>query len=77
MSLLDELKKLTKPYDDDADFIEDETVPEKEIRGAVPKQEPRDVPPAFSSGVESGRRFASSDVRRDNKSGEHQRHYTA
>jgi cell division inhibitor SepF len=67
MSLLDELKKLTKPYDDDADFIEDETGSEKEIRAAAPPPEPRAASSAFSSGAESGRRFAPTDVRRDNK----------
>ncbi|MBR6767283.1 MAG: cell division protein SepF [Clostridia bacterium] len=63
MSLLDELKKLTKPYDDDEDFVEEEVSTSK----PAPKQE-TSSPAIGYSYAESARRSASPiEFRRDNK----------
>ena len=66
MSLLDELKKLTKPYDDD-DFIEDEVTPEP--KAPAPPQAPHTETPGagFASAGYSDApvRRSTYDSRRD------------
>jgi cell division inhibitor SepF len=65
MGLLDELKKLTKPYDDEDDFIEDDAGLEEQ---PAPKPEPRPAATGFSSyAAEPARRSAGAEPRRDGR----------
>jgi len=67
MGLLDELKKLTKPYDDEDDFIEKDVIAPQEERMSAPQPEPRSASAGFAAFSESARRGAPAELRRDNK----------
>jgi hypothetical protein len=49
MGLLDELKKLTKPYDDEDDFIEKDVIAPQEERMSAPQPEPRSASAGFAA----------------------------
>lgn len=67
MGFLDELKKLTRPYDDEDDFIEKDVITPQEERAPAPQPEPRSASAGFAAFSEPARRGASAELRRDNK----------
>jgi cell division inhibitor SepF len=67
MGLLDELKKLTKPYDDEDDFVEKDVIVPQEERASAPQAELRPASAGFAAFPESARRVAPAELRRDNK----------